>query len=190
MNNLAYNYDDVWEEKLDGKIVLMSPRPITNHGIVAGNIYRIFGNFLKGKPCKAFMDGIDVHLTEKDTVIPDAIIVCNRDYIKHDGIYGAPDLIVEILSPSTAKNDKGYKKNLYEKCGVREYWIVDTANKSVEVYLLKDGRYELDEVYSILPDYLTEKMKPEELALVKYEFKTSLFDDLVVKIEDVFYGMI
>jgi Uma2 family endonuclease len=191
MNNLAYDYnDDVWEETLNGKIVAMSPRPATNHNIVSNNISNIFHNYLKGKPCKTFMDGIDVHMTEDDTVIPDALIVCERDKIKPDGIYGAPDLIVEVLSPGTAKRDKGYKKDLYERCGVKEYWIVDISNLSIEVYLINNGKYELDDVYLIYPDYLLKKMKREEKDAIAYEFKTSLFGDLTIKVKDVFDGMI
>ncbi|MCL2055334.1 MAG: Uma2 family endonuclease [Oscillospiraceae bacterium] len=186
MNNLAYNYDDVWEEKLDGKIVLMSPRPVLNHNRVLTKISRLFGNYLEGKPCEVFSDGVDVKLTENDTVIPDVMVVCDKSIIKDDVIQGAPSLIVEILSPSTAKRDKGYKKELYEKCGVLEYWIVDTASKSIEVYLLKNGRYILDEVYSVLPESILKKMTDEEREAVKYNFKTSLFDDLVISVEDIF----
>jgi len=113
MNNLAYD-EEIREEMLDGRTVAMSPRPAINHLVVSGNIYRIFSNFLDGKNCSAFGDGADVYLTPKDRVIPDAIIVCNRDIIKTNGIHGAPDLIVEVLSPTAQKYDRGYKKNLYE----------------------------------------------------------------------------
>ena len=136
-NNLAYQAEP-WEEKLNGQIILMSPRPSVNHNQLIGNIYHIFRSYLKGKACKAFTDGVDVFLTDKDNVIPDAMIVCNKDIIKPDGIHGAPDLVVEVLSPSTAKNDRGYKKDLYEAAGVKEYWIVDPTMRSIEAYLLSD----------------------------------------------------
>lgn len=150
-DNLAYQ-EEPWEEKLNGQIILMSPRPSVNHNRVAGNIYHIFRNYLEGKTCKAFTDGVDVFLTEKDNVIPDAMIVCNKDIIKPDGIHGAPDLVAEVLSPSTAKNDRGYKKDLYGAAGVKEYWIIDPAMQSIEAYLLSDGRYVLDGFYGIFPD--------------------------------------
>ena len=185
MNNLAYQ-EETWEELLDGKIVVMSPRPAVNHNIVILNIARIFGNFLTGKPCIVFSDGVDVYLTENDRVIPDVMIVCSRDIIRKSGIYGAPDLIVEVLSPSTAKKDKGYKKKLYERCGVKEYWIVDTDSRSIEVYLLKNGAFDLDEIYSIFPDYLIEKMTEEEKNNIIYEFKTSLYHDMTIRLEEVF----
>lgn len=185
MIELAYQ-EETRHEMINGKIVAMSPRPAVNHNIVAGNLYVIFRNFLKGKSCTAFSDGVDVYLTEKDRVIPDAMIVCNKDIIKKNGIHGAPDLIVEVLSPSTAKNDRGYKKNLYEKCGVKEYWIVDIESRSIEVYLLKENQLVLDEIYSIFPDYLIETMTEEEKNNLIHEFTPSLFPDLAVSLEEVF----
>lgn len=181
--------DEIWTELLDGKITFMSPRPSVNHHDVMINITNIFKNYLKGKQCKAYGDGVDIYLTEKDRVIPDVMIVCNRDIIKTNGIYGAPNLIVEVLSPSTAKNDKGYKKNLYEKCGVSEYWIIEPTTKSIEVYLLKDGIYQLDNLYNIYPDYMLEKMTDEEKAQIPTEFKTSLYDDMIIRLDDVFEDM-
>ena len=118
------------------------------------------------------------------------MIVCDRSIIKQDGVYGAPDLIVEILSPSTAKRDKSEKKDLYEKHGIKEYWIVDTANRSIEVYLLKDGQYKLDNVYSIYPDYLLKNMTDEEKSAVVMEFHPSEFPEMTVSLNDVFDGLI
>jgi Uma2 family endonuclease len=187
MSNLAFQ-EDVWEELLDGKAVAMSPRPAVNHDIVSGNIYRIFGNFLKGKKCAAFGE-VDVYLTEKDRVIPDVMIVCDRDIVKANGIYGAPDLIVEVLSPSTASKDRGYKRKLYEKCGVREYWIVSPEAMSIEAHLLQDGKLELADIYTVYPDYLLEKMSEEEIAAIKREFTTSLYPDMTVAVSEVFEGM-
>lgn len=178
--------DEAWDEMLNGKIVLMSPRPVVNHNIVAGNIFHAFKTFLQGKSCMAFSDGVDVFLSKTDRVIPDVMIVCNREIIKQNGIHGAPDLMVEVLSPSTAKNDKGYKKELYAKCGVKEYWIVDTASRSVEVYLLNDGHYALSELLSIYPDYLLENMSNEERSELCTEVKLSLCDGFTIALEDIF----
>lgn len=184
--NLAYQ-EDPREEMLDGKIYMMSG-PSINHSQVASNIYYAFRNYLKGKPCRTFNDGVDVYLTEKDRVIPDAMIVCNKDIIQMDGIHGAPDLIVEVLSPSTAKNDKGYKKELYEKSGVKEYWIVDPAMRSIEAYILADGKYKFDEFYGLFPDSLgiTEKEKENS----KKEIPVSLYDDFIIPLEDIFQNLL
>lgn len=186
-DNLAYQED--WRtETHNGEIVYMSPRPAIKHNRVAGNIYRAFGNHLEGKTCDAFADGTDVHLTEKDCVVPDVMIVCNHDIIKDNAIYGAPDLIVEVLSPGTEKRDRGYKKNLYECCGVREYWIVDPVSLSVEVYLLENGKYELDEVYRIFPDYT--EFYPNEKECYKNEVPVSLYDDFSIPLTKIFYRVI
>ena len=189
MDNLAYR-DEMRYEYIHGVPVAMSPRPATNHNIVAGNIYYLFRTFLHGKKCMAFSDGMDVHLDDDNCVIPDAMIVCDRSIIKQDGVYGAPDLIVEILSQSTAKRDKSGKKDLYEKHGIKEYWIVDTASRSIEVYLLKDGQYKLDNVYSIYPDYLLKNMTDEEKSAIVMEFHPSEFLQMIVSMSDVFDALV
>ncbi len=183
--NLAFE-EEIYDELIDGQIVMMSPSPTANHFHAAGNIYTIFNNYLKGKKCTPFMDGFDLYLSPKDRFEPDMMIVCDNNKIKPDGVYGAPDLVVEVLSPSTLKRDKGYKKSAYEKAGVKEYWIVDTNNKSIEQYLLVNGQFTLNDVYVIHPDYLLNKMTEEEKAAIVTEFKCSLYDDLIIKLEDVF----
>ena len=112
------------------------------------------------------------------------MIVCNKNNIRLDGIHGAPDLVVEVLSPGTAKNDKGYKKDLYEKSGVKEYWIIDPVPRSIEVYLLTDGKFALDEVYALYPEGLsvTEKEREES----KKEIQVSLYNDFCISLEEIF----
>ena len=78
------------------------------------------------------------------------------------------------------------KKDLYEKCGVKEYWIVDPENRSIEVYLLQDGKYKLDNIYSIFPDYVIKKMTEHEKANIQIGFKCSLYDDLTISLDDIF----
>lgn len=185
-DNLAYQ-EELWDEMLDGKVVFMSPRPAVNHNIVLGNIYRILANYLEGKKCIPFADGTDVYLSEKNRVVPDAMIVCNRDIIKRNGIHGTPDLIVEVISPGTRSRDRGYKKELYEKHGVREYWIVEPEAQAIEVYLLKDGKFVLDEVYQIFPDYI--ELSDDEKVQYKSNVKVSLYDDLYIPLEKIFYNL-
>ncbi len=181
-SNLAFQDEYIREELIDGQVVLMSLQPSINHITIISNINTIFHNFLKGKICRAFPDGAAVFLTEKDCFIPDFIVVCDPKKVKYNGIYGAPDLVVEVLSPYTAKRDKSYKKQVYEQCGVQEYWLVSPNGKFVEQYLLQDGRLELAEVYTQPEDYLTE----EERAAYITEFKCSLYDDLLIKLADIF----
>ena len=188
-DNLAYKYDEIYDELINGEIFLMTPRPTVNHNRVSSNIEKIFSNHLENKLCESFRDGVDLYLNDKNRFVPDGMIVCDRSKIKADGVHGAPDLVIEVLSPSTAKNDRGKKKDAYEKAGAGEYWIVNTVDKSIEVYLLESGKYVLDNVYSIYPDYILKKMNDEERAAVETELKCSLFDDLTIKLEDIFANM-
>ena len=187
MNNAAICQDEtaIITEKINGQEVLMSPRPATRHAITAGNIYHIFRRFLKGKRCKTFIEP-DVFLDENNNFVPDVLIVCDRGKIKYNGIHGAPDLVVEVLSASTAARDKGIKKAAYEKAGVKEYWIADTASKSVEVYHLRNGRLELDDVYLVYPPEEWERMTEEQRAAARLTVKVSLYDDLFVDVREVF----
>ncbi len=180
--NLAYQ-EEPREELLGGRIYMMSS-PTVNHYQISFNIVTAFQSYLKGKTCRAFGDGVDVYLTENDRVIPDAMIVCNKNIIRLDGIHGAPDLIVEVLSPGTAKNDRGYKKNLYETAGVKEYWIVDPISHSIEVYILADGKFVLDEVYALYP--AGAGVTDEEREETKKEIQVSLYNDFCISLEEIF----
>ncbi len=186
IDNLAYQ-EDIREEMLNGNVVLMSPRPAVNHNLAMGNIYRAFANRLDGKKCLPFADGTDVYLTENDRVVPDVMIVCKKEIIKRNGVHGVPDLIVEVLSHGTEKKDRGYKKDLYEKCGVREYWLVDTENRTVEVYLLKNEKFVLDEVYKVFPDYV--ELSANEQENYKGEVPVSLYSDFTIPLEDIFRNL-
>ena len=153
--NLAYAYD-CREELINGKVVAMSPAA-SNHNRIAGDIYGIFWSYLRGKKCEPFGDGEAVYLTEVDHFIPDFMVVCDPDKVKSNGVHGAPDLVVEVLSPGTTKNDRGRKMDVYGQCGVREYWIVIPNEKTVEQYIQDNGRLVLHDVYFIPPDYTPEK---------------------------------
>lgn len=184
--NLAYQ-DPLREELIGGKVVMMSPRPAWNHNAVASNIYSIFNFYLKGKKCVPVADGTDLFLTENDRFVPDFMVVCDPDKIKRTGVHGAPDLVVEVLSPSTSRNDKTKKKEVYARCGVREYWLVNPIDKSVEIYLLEENEFVLHDIYHIYADWELEQMTPEEREEIVTHFKCSLFDDLEIPLEDIFY---
>lgn len=189
--NLAYEYEEeVWEELINGEVVAMSPRPAFNHNRVSSRIYWAFENYLKGKRCTAIADGTDLYLTEKDRFVPDMMVVCDRDKIQEDGVHGAPDLVAEVLSPSTAKNDRMHKKTVYGACGVREYWIVDPKNRTIEQYLLRDGTLELNTVYTSYPERELERMKEEERTAVITHFQCSLYDDFNIALDDIFSGLL
>ena len=183
--NLAYQ-DAFREELINGELVAMSPAA-TNHNRIARNISRIFGNYLLWKDCEPFGDGEAVFLSEEDRFIPDFMVVCDAEKIKWNGVHGAPDLVVEVLSPSTAKNDKTRKKDVYAHCGVREYWLVGPEDKSIEVYHLDGGAFLLHDIYTLHADWQLAQMSEEERSALVTHFKCSLFDDLDISIDDIFY---
>lgn len=195
MDNLAYIDDrniKIKTELIDGKIFMMSPRPRVEHATVCTNIASEFRSYLKGKTCRAFCDGVDVFLDENNRFVPDTMIVCNPDIIKHDGIHGAPDLVVEVLSKTTAKNDRSKKKYTYAKYGVKEYWIVDVWSKSVEVYYNQDNWFILDNIYYYLTDEEiaeNNNMSDNDIDKIKEytdSIKVSICDNLIVKLKDIF----
>ena len=188
-SNLAYKLEPR-EEIIGGRVVMMSA-PALAHIFISGNIFGIFRDYLRGKPCTPIADGAALFLeSDGEEYQPDMMVVCDPEKLRRNGVHGAPDLVVEVLSPSTARNDRGHKKDVYEKYGVREYWIVDPTNQSVEQYALEDGRFVLQDVYTLYSREMLEDMKEEERAAVVTEFRCSLFDDLTIRLEDIFYRVI
>lgn len=171
-------------ELVEGAEVLMSPAS-TGHNRIAGNLFLIIGNYLRGKRCRVFYE-TKVIFDEKNHYIPDLIVVCDRKKIKENAVEGPPDLVVEILSPSTQKRDLGVKKRVYEKFGVKEYWIVNPKSKSVEVYHLLENRFELDSVCAVLQDWEWEAMTEKEKREISLNLKVSLYDDLVIDVREIF----
>ena len=188
-NNLAYQ-DDTRIELINGEVTAMSPRPSFNHNRIASNVYWAFENYLRHKRCTAIADGTDLYLTEKERFVPDMMVVCDRDKIQHDGVHGAPDLVVEVLSPGTLRNDRGHKKDIYARCGVREYWIVNPADKSVEIYRADGSDLILYDIYALHPDWELRQMTDEERAALVTQFKCNLFDDLDIFLDDIFSGLL
>lgn len=149
-----YNYSDylTWPDEerweiIEGTAYDMTPAPGIKHQNVVAALVRIIGNGLEGKPCRPFVAPTDVVLSEHDVVQPDVLVVCDQKRITEDNIQGAPDLVVEVLSPATALKDKREKKALYERSGVREYVIIDPIELYVERFSLKDKRYGEAEIF-------------------------------------------
>ena len=147
-----YSWDDDkrWE-LIDGVAYAMAA-PTAAHQRISRELISQFHGFLRGKPCEVFSAPFDVRLfanqddetdESDDTVVqPDLLVVCDSSKLS-DGrsCKGAPDLVVEILSPSTASRDRIVKLQKYLEAGVREYWIVDPNAQTVRVFLLKDGKF-------------------------------------------------
>ena len=188
-SNLAYKLEPR-EEIIGGRVVMMSA-PTLNHMFISANIHSIFNDYLKGKPCTPIADGAALFLeSDREEYQPDMMVVCDQSKLRSNGVHGAPDLVVEVLSPGTARYDKGHKKSVYERHGVREYWIVSPVERSVEQYVLEDGHFVLWDVYTFYSREMLEDMKEAELAEVVTEFRCSLFDDLPIRLKDIFYRMI
>lgn len=136
-------------ELIDGVPVMMSP-PARIHQKISGELFGQLRDYLKGKKCEVYAAPFAVRLFEEegdrpedvDTLVePDLSVICDPGKLDDIGCKGAPDLIIEILSPSTRRHDRMTKFNLYQRAGVREYWIVDPDSKDVQAFLLDGGRY-------------------------------------------------
>jgi len=164
--NKRYSYadyltwaDNVRRELFEGFIKLMTPAPSSTHQIISGNIELIIGNFLKKKQCRMLHAPADVRFPKTKTNIddkqlytvlqPDIFVVCDTSKIDIKGCLGAPDLIIEIVSPKNASRDVKHKFKLYEEYGVREYWIVQPNDETVTVFILNElWKYQLVAIYS------------------------------------------
>ncbi len=166
---VSWGDDERWE-LIEGEAYNMSPAPTNSHQTIAGNLFAIFHAFLKDKKCQVKIAAYDVLLPEKNeanedvmTVVqPDVLVVCDPKKVHEFGLRGAPDIAIEILSESTMRKDLTVKKQLYEKHGVKEYWIVFPGDKLVQVFRLKGKKYGEPEVYTsrdIIPVKLLGRLK-------------------------------
>ena len=149
--------DDHRYEIIQGLVYSMAPGAGEVHQSVSVDLIYQFRAHLKDKKCKIFHAPFDVLLPEKgelfenstNIVQPDILVVCDKDKIRPRGCYGPPDLVIEILSPSTAKRDLKDKRRLYQRSGVREYWIVDPVNRTVHIYKLgENGTYGFPDIFA------------------------------------------
>jgi Uma2 family endonuclease len=165
--------DTSWYEIINGELV-RKQAPTTDHQSIAFEIVMRLGNFVKkNKSGKVLFAPLDVVLEEENMYHPDILFIKKeRMFIvdeKEKVVMGAPDLAIEILSKSTAADDKGDKKDNYEKFGVKEYWLVDPVKKSFEIYNLINDRFKLTA-------YLEENGT----------LKSSLLEGFEMNIEEVF----
>lgn len=186
--NGTYTFADylTWEfqervEIIKGKLFKMA-MPSESHQRISGNLYGLIWSYLRHKSCKVYHPPFDVRLdkpphmrkatdtTIKTVIQPDITVVCDMTKVDSKGCLGAPDLIIEILSPSTSNKDVKDKKAVYEFAEVPEYWIVHPQDQTVVVYLLNDHKkYVIDNLYTATDT-----------------IKVSVFDDLMIDLTDVF----
>ncbi len=144
-------------ELINGEAYAMAPAPAINHQMVTGQLFRQIDEALDGAPCRALIAPVDVLLpatgeneaSTRTVVQPDILVVCDPSKITERNILGAPDWIIEVLSPSTARHDHLTKRQLYEAAGVREYWLVHPVDRIVTIYTLVDGHYAGPEIIAM-----------------------------------------
>jgi Uma2 family endonuclease len=161
--------DEKRYEIIDGELYDMGPAPGTTHQSISIELTTILHTFFKDKQCKVFAAPFDVRLSRKSkkdkditkVVQPDISVICDSKKIDDRGCLGAPDLIIEIISPSSASHDHILKRRLYEENGVREYWLVDPTNRIITVYSHnKSNKFQEYEIYAS-DDNLTSAIFPD-----------------------------
>lgn len=170
----TYTYADYFKWRFDervelikGKVFRMSPAPNRIHQEIAGNVYRRLGNFLEGKECRVYTAPFDVRLPRKGkddkeivTVLqPDVCVVCDLSKLDMRGCFGAPDIVVEVLSPGNNAKELKNKYDVYEESGVKEYWLVSPQDQWVRTYTLTDGKF-VESPFLLAGDVVTSDILP------------------------------
>ena len=162
-------------ELIKGQVYKMSPAPSRFHQQVTVNILRGLINYLENKPCKVYPAPFDVRFPKKSkadkdiyTVLqPDICVICDLTKLDDRGCIGAPDVVVEILSPGNNKMELLNKYNVYQEFGVKEYWILSLADKTMLVYALVEGRFQASKLFSISENVSSKILPGFELNLMK-----------------------
>lgn len=183
--NKQYSYSDYlqWQfqdrlELIKGYILKMSPAPSMVHQTVLNNVTGVFYINFKNKSCRVFQAPFDVRLPiqsiKKDSTVvqPDLCVICDERKLDQRGCKGAPDLMVEILSPKNSRHDVHTKFNLYQEAGVKEYWIINPSEKVILIYTLINGVF-----IGLKPQVEGEKIN------------SPLFADLDIAVADIFHNV-
>jgi Uma2 family endonuclease len=160
---LTWPEGERWEI-IDGRAYDMTPAPSFKHQRIVGNTYHLIRRALRDRRCVAGIAPTDIILSQYDVVQPDVFVVCDEGKINDQSIQGAPDLVIEVLSPSTSRKDRWEKKALYERSGVLEYILIDPEGQYVERYLLEEkSRFDRGEVFSLDQTLRLESLEGAEL---------------------------
>lgn len=171
---------------------IMAPSPGWRHVNVTANLVTIIGGYTRiNKLGVVAPDNFDVHFPDGSLFRPDFIFICAENAkslfkSKDNTFHGVPDMVAEIFSRSTMKRDVGIKKDIYERNGVKEYWIIDPWRESIDVYLLRDGKYELDGQYENWSDDELLQISEDERAKIEMEVPVAVLDGFKVKIRNIF----
>ncbi|MBE8952622.1 MAG: Uma2 family endonuclease [Quinella sp. 1Q7] len=183
------SYDDY---EIIGGEKFMAPSADLWHNTVVINLISTIGVYAKERQLGfVFSDSLDVHFPDGNLFKPDFAFIsaANSKIVidnKHSTIHGVPDMVAEIFSRSTMKRDISVKKDIYERNGVKEYWMIDPWRESISVYLLRDGKFELDEIYFNYTDAELNDLTDAERAAVKFEVPVNVLDGFTVKIKNIF----
>lgn len=151
--NGSYTYADylLWElqeriELIKGKIMAMSPAPARRHQEISMKLTGHFLSVFSNHQCKLYAAPFDVRFPDekgniKTVVQPDLCVICDPKKLDDRGCLGAPDLVVEILSPGNSKREMKDKYEIYQEFGVSEYWVVRPEEKNIQIYTLENGKY-------------------------------------------------
>ena len=149
--------EDVRYELIDGQAYAKSPGPNRRHQELVGEIFRQIADTLEGAPCRVYVAPLDIRLPrgneaddDVDTVVqPDISVICDRTKLDDRGCRGAPDWVIEVLSPSSASHDQILKRALYERHAVREFWLIHPVDRIVTIYRLMDSAYGRPDIYEL-----------------------------------------
>ena len=184
--------DDMLQEGMNYEIVNgranIVARPDLNHLTISFNVGKVFERFIDNQACRMFIEA-DLHLGEGYILIPDVMIICDKDKRKGGAVYGAPDLIVEVISPSSVKLDLSVKKDIYEQQGVKEYWLIYPESRMITIYQNTDGRFALLDVYTYRDPGELEFMTAQDRKSLSTSFSSTLFSGLTVNLEEIFRGL-
>ncbi len=140
--------ENVRLEIIDGVVYDLAASPLVKHQVIVLKLATMFERFFTGKPCKPFVAPLDVVLDDINVVEPDIFVVCDPEKITEKNIKGAPDLVIEVLSPSNIIKDRRTKKWLYEQHHIQEFIIISPMEESAERYWLVDGKYGVAELFN------------------------------------------
>ena len=161
--------DGIRKEIIEGEL-FMSPAPSIKHQLILRNLFRVLDNFIMEHNLgEIFFAPCDVIFSNINIMQPDILFISNENskILTALNIKGAPDLIIEILSPSTIENDRIYKKLVYEKFGVKEYWIVDPQEEMIEVWALKGANFQLHKKATKTQKFKSNLLEDFELDLLR-----------------------
>lgn len=185
------NFEDYYtKEIIDGEIYYMSPG-ISAHLIVITRISNKFDYYFmtNNKKCSAYTEGLEVYLDgkkNKNLVVPDIAIICDYSKFRRRGYYGVPELVVEVLSKSTSKKDRSKKFKAYQKAGVKEYWIVDIKNTSIDQYVLENDEYDLKNTVALMDEVEFEKLTEDQKKEYTTIISPTMFDEIKIDLNEIF----